>query len=532
VNARHAVAIARVDLRRRWRALKGNELQLLSVGILVLFLLPVFGAVVGGAYVIGRGEPAIGGRYRTTRLALVGAWLTAATVTGFQAVSRPARPAGLDGLLTTVSHRTLVGGFLVATSAPVIAPTALGALLAAGAFALGAGSAASLPLAGAAFALVLSTAIPTGFILAQLVALANARSALVARFRVPIVLVVGVGYVAVVATGEFASFLAPVFAVLVRSPVAWTGDLALLAADGSADPVLAAASVPAAAGFLVAVGRGITGAAEGLWYAEPVRVEERTEPGGPDRLAAAGRAIPRPAWAVARVDWKRARRAPASVAFVVYPLVVLVVPAIDAAEAGRVGAGLPLLVALSVPWIAGSLFTLNPLGNEGTALPVTALAVSNPRELLAGHVLAAATLVAPPGALAVVALGIAGPFGVVTAVSLGITAGALAVLACPLAAGIGAAFPRFEGVRVTRNREARIPSTLAFGLFSLGLAVLAAPALLAHFAAAGGRIGDLTGVPAGAVAVAGGLVTLCAAGAAAWLSARHAVGEISGFRYG
>jgi len=100
------------------------------------------------------------------------------------------------------------------------------------------------------------------------------------------------------------------------------------------------------------------------------------------RFNGLSRILSQPVFGVVVADWKRARRSPISLSFALYPLIVLAGPIVTAVQTGEIGTGLPLWVLLTGTWVAGSLFALNVVGQEGAALPVTLL--SGP-PALTGH---------------------------------------------------------------------------------------------------------------------------------------------------
>lgn len=130
------------------------------------------------------------------------------------------------------------------------------------------------------------------------------------------------------------------------------------------------------------------------------------------------RILSQPVFGVVVADWKRARRSPISLSFALYPLIVLAGPIVTAVQTGEIGTGLPLWVLLTGTWVAGSLFALNVVGQEGAALPVTLLSEAPERSLVTGHVLSGALLIAPITVAATVTAGILSPHSVPVVASL------------------------------------------------------------------------------------------------------------------
>jgi len=165
-------------------------------------------------------------------------------------------------------------------------------------------------------------------------------------------------------------------------------------------PVLDAASALQAVAVVVgsAVVSGLAVLAsvrvsERRWYDDGVdaRARETDSVSGGRLDGLLGR---RTAW-VARKSWLRARRAPIKLLYVAYPIFVLVTPIQASVEAGRVTSLLPTTIALYGAWLTGALFTLNPLGDEGAVLPVSAITGVTGREFVGGLVTASALLGGP-----------------------------------------------------------------------------------------------------------------------------------------
>jgi len=114
-RAKRLRLIARAELRRRWRTMKGNTTQLLALAFAGIMLLPfsiggVFGAYLAGGFVAGsETEPLI----EWARVAFVYGWIFVVGFGGYRAYAVALRPDNLDGLLTAVSHRDLISGLLL-----------------------------------------------------------------------------------------------------------------------------------------------------------------------------------------------------------------------------------------------------------------------------------------------------------------------------------------------------------------------------------------------------------------------------------
>ena len=170
--------------------------------------------------------------------------------------------------------------------------------------------------------------------------------------------------------------------------------------------------------------------------------------------------------------------------YAAYPLLFTIGVFADIVQTGAVPAYLPFGTLAFVTWAAGVIFTLNPLGDQGAALPTTLLSRVDGSRFVRAHLLAS-LLVAVPAGLAVTAVVAAlSPVETPTAIGLVAAVVPLMILSSALSVGIGMAFPRFQAVNITRSLKTVVPSRLAFLLFSLHLvATVTAGALLAEEAA-------------------------------------------------
>ncbi|CQH60516.1 uncharacterized protein HHUB_3231 [Halobacterium hubeiense] len=519
----HAVRIAANELRIAWRKLRGKSTaQLASVGIVVLFGVAFTAAAAYGAYLGGRGVATDPGDV-SSLLGLVPAAL--ATLTLFMAAYMTVIQLGdvdaRDGYLTTVPARDVVGGLLLAgyvrASGLFVAPL----LVASVAFAVGAGSPLSLPLAALAVLALTATAFLVGFPVGAAIAYLGSRSALVARFKTVIGAVVFLAYFWLIVSGTFDEVVDPILDVAEASPVSWYADLATLAVVPGASAAKAGAVV---VGSVVLGAGGVLASvrlSERRWYTESVEAGERETDsvagGRLDRLV--GR---RPAW-VARKSWLRARRAPIRLVFVAYPAFLLVTPVQASVEAGRVTASLPPSVALYGAWMTGAAFTLNPLGDEGAVLPVTAISGVSGREFVGGLVVASAVFGAPLTLAVAGGLALASPLPPVALACTVVAAVVLPVLAAALAAGVGTTYPKYDATNVSRSREVVVPSMWAFGVYTLAFLLTAGIATAVQVPAAAGALANAVGVTDAAAHVGALAVGVLLTGVLATVSVRIAV---------
>ncbi|MFB6129936.1 MAG: hypothetical protein ABEJ28_03835 [Salinigranum sp.] len=178
-------------------------------------------------------------------------------------------------------------------------------------------------------------------------------------------------------------------------------------------------------------------------------------------------------------------------------------------------------IALYVAWSSGAAFTLNPLGDEGAALPTTRTAPVSGREFVVGYCLSGAVVGVPVAAAVTVVAGAVGGTDPVAVAAVAVLGAVLAACSTGIAAGAGTAFPKFEESRITRSRSAVVPSLLAFGGYSIGLFLAGAPGSLA-------QVGPVRGAAAGWLSVGGSTVLVAGLALTAALSV---LGALAGAAY-
>ncbi|SDQ95912.1 hypothetical protein [Natronobacterium texcoconense] len=531
----HVRAIARTELRRRLRAIQEEPAQLIAILIAGLFFVPVamFGPI--GAYMYGSSLAAgtLESPLESGTLVAVYGWVFVAAFGGYRAYATALRPDRLDGYLTTVSHRELLGGLLLAEGVlwgvPIVALGGASSLT----FAAGTGSMLAALGFFVAICSTFATALVVGWALALVVMNGGVRSTLLARLRFVALAGVAIAYFSLLMTGNFGALFDPLIRVLEPTPVAWLGDLLVVGASGDASLIRAGGAVLTSAFVLLASPVVLSRLAAWLWYADGRSVEREVAVAdvAGARSSRLDRFLPRSVVGVVSTDWKRARREPIALSFAIYPLIVLINPLIRVFETGTIGGSFPLWVLLSGAWITGALFALNVVGNEGAALPATLLSRTPGRALVAGHVVAGVLVCVPVTVVATVGLGIASPHSPAAVVTLAAGALVLSLCAGPIATGIGAMLPRFEAVDVARSTKAIVPSTLAFAVYSVVVVIVSLPAILGHSAIVGHAIASLLGTEQIVVAVGGTALSALVAVPIAGLSARYAIRSVETYHF-
>lgn len=504
----HIWAIAITDIRRRIRKTRDNVFQVIAVAIFAIFMIPFVGGAVFGLFLFGSAirTGSIETPVEFTRIGIVYTWIGIALFAGFRAYSIGLQPDRLEGMLTTVSHRTLLAGIVLAEV--VLWGSIVGIVLLpiTAAFALGAATPMAIPFLLLTGVLIFISALFVGFGAALVIRNMGVRSVLLTRLRTILLAILAVVYIGVFVTQAFETVLDPLYVLLAPTPVGWTADLALIATTDDASVWTATAALFACSIGILILGFSLTSLAKALWYADGVHVSHSGSETN-TRFRWVEAMFPRSIAAVISTDWTRGRRAPITLSFVLYPLFILIWPLMTTFETGSVSSGLPLWVILCGAWMTGAIFTLNVLGHEGAVLPVTILSEKPARALVGGHIVAAGILGVPLTTVATLLLGYAAGYsplaiGTLTAIALFLT------LTTPmLASGIGAIFPRFDEVTISRSTTAVVPSLIAFGVYSLALTIIAMPGLLAH-TMLGLWVGSLVGVRLFVIQLGGTILTI------------------------
>lgn len=482
-DLRAGLSIAHVELRRSLRTVLGDRRRVAS-GLVVaaVVALPYLG-ILGTAHAAGArvaaGEDGVATALRGAFPAAVGGLILLATV---QRVAESSVPDGAELLLTAARTPAVVLGELLSATATLYATLAV--LLGPGlvAFALGASSPATVPLALAMALPVVTFAATVGYLLAL--------SGAVLGRRLPHV--TGLKFGAYVGGMVLVGLSGPLVAEYAESgasgpiervaavPVA---DYAPLALVGTPAGVVTPAGVATGLGLCLVTVGGVLAAprlAAHLWF---------TDVGGDDgAVAERYAAVPR-AFAGTpslRVAWRYlllARRAPRRLVhltvflFMLFPLTGVVVAEPGAIPAVASGTALVFGALLS-----GAAFGLNPLGDEGDVLPGLIVTGVGGRRLVRGRLLAGLSVGLPLALVGAVGLWLS--LALDARVGLGLLAGVgpVAVAAGCVALGMGAAVPKFESEEifgVETVHPSRIPLLLYVygGLVAvpLGLALVALP---------------------------------------------------------
>lgn len=487
LSVRKCYAMARVHLIRRQRKLRQEPLAFMLlfvpvffISILVVGRLPIPGYEMiraePGAYVygtrVGDGlDAAILDRARTISVL---SFLTLVFVVSFREIrAGDTVSTDVDLHLTVVRPGTAVGAAMLRYVTFVGQFFGAILLLAAVSFGLGSRDPVAGLLIALATASLILTAVSLTYAGSLLVKFGFARSAVLAANRR---LVGGLGLFGFVLALRMARRTG---AALGGTPLGWYADLAFLTTMPEAVPTRALAvpfvtALSVAGGFLVA--RALC---EPLWRADAVEQADSPEDSGGlvDRLGAVlSTVVGRPVAQATMVTWRRVYREPVALMYVVSTGALVYVAA--SGITAELPNSAPTVVAIYGAAIVGMGATLNPLGNEGVALPTVLTTRRGGTYLLAGQALSAALpgVVLVTGGTVVAGVVTGAPWTVVAPAT--VVAVTLAAITAPLSLAIGVRFPQYEGVELLSNSGIQTPRPQAVGVLALTLALVGAPALV------------------------------------------------------
>ncbi len=201
--------------------------------------------------------------------------------------------------------------------------------------------------------------------------------------------------------------------------------------------------------------------------------------------------IDRPTRYVAWRSIQRVKRDPTRISHLGLPLLVGAWLLVDLARSTAGWSLLPIAVGLLGSWFVGGFLTLNPLGDDGAALPATVTSPVDGSQFVRGTALPSAIVCVP----LLVAAGSVVSIATSTlplALGLGLWVGVHGAAAIGIALAVGMRFPRFGAIRVSRRRAVVPPSLSAIVIYSttvlslglVGIGALIAPQLLLHDGAA------------------------------------------------
>ena len=477
-DAGTAVELARVDLVRGYRWLRGQDFWLLYGAVSALG----FALIAWFAYSLGHDTGTALAAGETPWFAAGGAATAWSVVWLFTVAMLVADAVGSngdldhDGHYLTIRPTADVVGAKVASAAAKFAGFVFLPVLALY-FGLSLGLGSPAPLVGGVATGVVTVATGTAVAYPAGLALKGVirRSSTLTTLKPVLGVGVGVAYFAVMLTGEFTAVVEALRPALRAPPLGWLADLSLVTTPGV---------TPDAVGVVGALTLGLAVTAGGTLLAVPAaryawsadRTVSTADDDSPttapdhavDRLLGAVTRAPATR-GIASTALLRVYRSPLQLVFVAFPLLAAIPVGDQILASGTVPWYAPWLAVWYGSWAAGAALPLNPLGNQGSGLPSLLTSPADGRHVVHGYVAATAVVAAPVTAGASVLLAVAADYATVEILGVAVAAVGAVLAASVLAVGIGSVFPRFEAVDFAGSRRAVPPSKVAYGSFSTAL---------------------------------------------------------------
>lgn len=472
----HVFSVGVFEFRRSVRAIWQDKARfaLMTLGVLIPSLMMTAFVVVFAETIRGVEALPVPDQLRGT-IALF--WLFGVFLIGQRVVSARTHIEAEPLMLTTVSARTVAGGLIVAEALRVLAYLGLPVLVLTGVGVALFTSPASLVLIPVTALLFTVTAVVTGAVVSYAIAWIVATSRFVARHKT----VLG-SVVSLIGMGVYLLFLFPQIggvsqASLARLPIGWFADLAVVGTGLTGSPLQAMGVFVGSAVLLLGGSAIVERETVALWFTEPVsgegpdstresgatESEPSPRPSRGDALAAAveplivPRVVSTPVRRVAEWALLRTRRDPNRLMFLLIPVFAIGSPLVSTGvQSGSIGALLAPVCAIVLPWLAGSLFAMNPLGDEGAVLPVTLTAVSG-KQYVRGLMVPGLFLGLPLVLVATTIAGVIAPYTPVEYIGLVALGAYLTCVAVSITPAIGMALPRFSAISVGQSRDVLPP---------------------------------------------------------------------------
>ncbi|MFB6283193.1 MAG: hypothetical protein ABEK59_04565 [Halobacteria archaeon] len=481
----HSFEIGVFEFRRSLRNLVQNRIQFFTLAFMVLLASLMAGSV--GVVLLDT----FGGSSRLPDMARTGAatlWISTVFVVTQRVASMRPNIDAENMVLTTVSVRTAVTGLYIAEWLRILSFFALPTIVGAAVFVHVLGdlfAVVSIPVTVIAFTL---TAVVVGSVLGYFIARLIATKKFFAKYRLWLRILVVAVVVGVFAIPEYTGFSFLDLELMGYLPFGWFADLALAGSTLSGSMVLALAVL---AGSVAAVVLGIAvleRQAGILWYSDPISFGDDTpvEDQGGDGIRSPEESNPleeavrplkmlgsrsKPSKRTAEWAVLRTRRDPRRLSYLFIPLIVFGNFLLQPSNSHVSPSGVLVPVAVvGLPWLAGSLFGLNPYGDEGSTLPVTALAVSGVK-YVRGLVLPSLNVGIPLVLVGTFVTAIVSDLSIVQDFLLFCVGILLVAVSATVAPAVGMVFPRYDSMSLGRSTEVLPPRMLAVGIHALALGV-------------------------------------------------------------
>lgn len=482
----HGVRIGRTEVRRDWRTLGRDRVRLALLAGAGLFGTLYLGLL---ALVVQHRTAALAARADPSLPPVVGLlvtllWLSSTALFGQRAAIRTVDIDNPELLLTSVRPSAVTIGVLLAEVLRGLAFAALPVGILGAGFVTGVDTAIPIATVPVATALFLTSSVCCGYAVGAAVAVWSRR----VRWKTTHV-AGGLGLLGAIAAAGAMAELSATPELAARLPTGWYADLFVVGTPIAASPYRVVGAVLGTLAVALAGGAVIERFAMQLWTGDvgadgdtrrSTTASERSRP-----FARLRGRIDRPTRYVAWRAVQRAKRDPARVSHLGLPLLVGAWLVVDLARTSAGRSLLPIAVGLLGSWFVGGFLTLNPLGDDGAALPATMASPIDGRQFVRGTALVSAVvgvplLVATVGAVALATAALP------IAIGLTLWIGVHGATAIGIALALGMRFPRFGAIRVGRRRNVASPGLSAITLYSvavlslgtLGIGAVVGPRLL------------------------------------------------------
>lgn len=479
----HSVGIGIVGVRRQLRTMRRNKQRFLLLGLSLVCLGIVFGGM-GALYalVLRTATGPIAVPYQV-RVGVLFLWLFGVWFFAKRVILYRRRPDSEGFILTTVAPQTVALGllirefFLACLTAIFVIPFLVGPI----AYAFQRPE--SLVLLSLTVVLFISGIIVTGYTVGfgYLIFSVNSYVGSHNRSNLGLQLVMFL-----IASYVMLQVLFPVpdptkLIPMSRIPITWFIDIGLLGTPIAVSPVNAVAGVVGSAiGSLVG---GILSVrlATAYWATDRGAARQESETSqfhhrGNDTLAAAiapitiPHIINAPTRRVAQLVVLRLHRTPRKASFIIAIFLSIGVYAgMISARMDNLMAVILVLCSFCLPILVGAVFGLNPLGDEGAALPATLTSPVSGVQYIRGVMLPGLLYGLPLTIITTALAGLFSPYQLDRAIGFVIIGAVLTIATVVSAPAIGIRFPHFDALTIGQSREAVQPSLIAISIYLISI---------------------------------------------------------------
>ncbi|WP_126664066.1 hypothetical protein [Haloterrigena salifodinae] len=463
----HGLRIGRTEVRRDWRTFKRDRIRLAllaGAGLFGTLYLGLMTLVVQSrtAELAARADPSLP---PIVGLLVTLLWLSSTALFGQRAAIRTVDIDNPALLLTSVRPSAVTIGVLVAEELRALAFAALPVGILGVGFVTGADTAVPIATVPVATVLFLTSSVCCGYAVGAVVAVLSRR----ARWKTAHV-AGGLGLLGAIAAAGVMAKLSTTLELAARLPTSWYADLFVVGTPIAASPYRVVGAVLGTLVVALAGGSVTERFAMQLWTdGVGMDGDVRRSPATseqPRPFARLRGRIDRPTRYVAWRSVQRAKRDLTRVSHLGLPLLVGVWLVVDLAQTSAGRSLLPIAVGLLGSWFVGGCLTLNPLGDDGAALPATVASPVDGHQFVGGTALMSA-IVGVPLLVATVGAVSAATYALPIAVGLALWAGVHGSAAIGIALALGMQFPRFGAIRVSRRRNVVPPSLSAIAIYSM-----------------------------------------------------------------